>query len=413
MQKKYTISLIVILCGILFCVSIYFDYVGFLSNHTDSLALTLVSEELSINYANGNKISVQDESTTVSFSITNHSDEIKYYYIKLIDIVGNPTASYEITSDIPNFSTISSDFLRVNIVSRFEILPNATHRYTMKINNPQKEVFSFQIDTDIEVIDQSFYNVILSNNNVVYNQDFDFSSVSSTPYLVQKPEQHGDIYYFRGDVKNNYVLFGGLLFRIVKINEDQTVKLILNQTTETMMKMYEKSDENSTFLSSLVEEHLENWYELRLKDYDDFVVSTNYCYDNGVITDENNQIFYLPSLRLSKEFRPTNACSGTKLSQKVAVLSADEAMYAGLNSNENKDNYLTLTSLQGAWWTMTPNKKENEITSFFGVNPNGSMDFLVSESSSLFVRPVITLVKKTRVTGDGTLQNPYVVESSK
>ena len=36
------------------------------------------------------------------------------------------------------------------------------------------------------------------------------------------------VYFFRGNVTNNYVEFAGMLWRIVRINEDKTVKIVLD-----------------------------------------------------------------------------------------------------------------------------------------------------------------------------------------
>lgn len=392
----------------------YFGYISFQKKNGEENSITLVSEELSINYLTGNKIKGNEESTKFSFSVTNHSTEQKYYYVKLENLEGNlEEATYVLTSDKKDFKPVENDFHVTNVISRFEIEPGITHRYEIEVKNPKKEEYSFSINTDIEWIDNSFYNTILSKNTIQYDKEYN-KEETNEPKLIQKKEQFGDIYYFQGKVENNYVSFAGLLWRIVKINEDNTVKLILNNTTENFIKMKETTDEKElTFLNSLIEEHLENWYEIHLKEYDDFIVSTNYCYDNGIITEEQNHTDYLASTRLEKEFQPTNACGGMKLSQKIALLTADEVIYAGITDQEKKENYLYLPSLQESWWTMTPNKKENNETEFYAVSQNGKLLTNVKENSNLFARPVITLMKKAKVTGEGTIENPYMVTNSK
>jgi len=414
MRKKYTITLILNIIAILICTYLYFGYISYQEKQGEEKRITLVTEELSINYITGNKVEGKEENAKFNFSITNHSSEIKYYYVKLENIEGDlETANYVLTSDNKEFKTIESDFSLTNVVSHFEIAPGATHRYEMEVKNPKKEEYSFEINTDIEVMDNSFYNTILSKNEILYDKEFQMEETNE-PKLIQKKEQFGDIYYFQGNVENNYVSFAGLLWRIVRINEDNTVKLILNNTTENFIKMKETSNEQElNFLNSLIEEHLENWYEMHLKDFDDFIISTNYCYDNGIVTEEENRIDYLASTRLEKEFLPTNACGGMKLSQKIALLTADEVMYAGINSKENKENFLYIPSLQEAWWTMTPNKKINNETEFYVVNQDGSLKKDAKETANLFVRPAITLIKKAKVTGEGTKENPYVVTNSK
>ena len=56
---------------------------------------------------------------------------------------------------------------------------------------------------------------------------------------------------------------------------------------------------------------------------------------------------------------------------------------------------------------MTPNKKENNTMSYMTVGANGSLIGDVNETSQLFLRPVLTLNRKTEVTGSGTAEDPY------
>ena len=65
--------------------------------------------------------------------------------------------------------------------------------------------------------------------------------------------------------------------------------------------------------------------------------------------------------------------------------------------------------MQASWWTMTPNKRENNVMSYMALSTNGSLIRDVDETSSIFLRPVITLSRKTQVTGSGTLDDPYQI----
>ncbi len=412
MQKKYTVSLIGVVCAILICITLYFEYCSYQNTKkSKESAITLVSEELSINYLDGNVLNVTEENMQNTFSITNHSGETKYYYIRFSNFKGDITDStYQITSSNPSFSPVNSTFAeKTTIVKQFAILEGETHRYVLSVSNPKNKKFSFQIEVDNEKVDHSFQNVLLSKNTILEDSDINFEE-SSVSGLFKKSEQYGDVYYYRGNVENNYVSFAGFLWRIVKINEDGTVKLILDSTTENMMKIREQENGASfDFFNSLVNTHLEEWYNIHLKDFDHYISSRKYCYDDSVIYDELDKVEYLANQRLLIDYRPTNICGGTEVSKKIALLTADEVMFAGGNNNENKNYYLHLDSLQRSWWTMTPNKMENNALLFYVVNADGSLGKDVSEATNLFVRPVITLLKKTKVSGEGSKEAPYEV----
>lgn len=404
MKKKYTLSLIIIFCMILCCITVYFDYQNFNKKRVDINTITLVSEDLSINFLNGNEVHTEEEQEQIQFSITNHGEKALYYYIKLKNVQNSLETYYEITSSAETFEPLKASFGRTTIVEQFEIPAKETHRYTMTIENKKGENLDFQLDIDKESFDESFRTVLLKNNQV--KED------SLENGLLRKQEQNGEIYYFHGNVTNNYVSFGGFLWRVLKINEDGTVKLILNQTTENMVEMKETNEEMFEIESSKVMEHLTNWYATNLSGFDDKIVSTNYCYDDSILTDENNEIKYLANYRILDENAPTNACNGTMISRKVALLTADEASLAGTKKEENKEYFLYNEGFQGSWWTMTPyNKKENTM-SFMAVDSNGAFQIEAKENQSLFVRPVITLGKRVKVTGDGTLENPFVIENN-
>ena len=109
---------------------------------------------------------------------------------------------------------------------------------------------------------------------------------------------------------------------------------------------------------------------------------------------------------------PTNTCSGINISSKIALLTADEVVMAGASVAENKNYYLYLNDLQASWWTMTPNKKENDAISYIVVNKDGALVKDVLEDSTAFIRPTITIGRKVKSTGTGVVADPYVLNWS-
>ena len=66
----------------------------------------------------------------------------------------------------------------------------------------------------------------------LFYEDDDVSDLFSGLYVQQQDNSRSidgkPTYYFRGNVQNNYVNFANLTWRIVRINEDKTIRLVLN-----------------------------------------------------------------------------------------------------------------------------------------------------------------------------------------
>ena len=54
---------------------------------------------------------------------------------------------------------------------------------------------------------------------------------STDGYVCSAPDDYGTSYYFRGNVTNNYVKFGGFYWRILRINGDGTIRLVYDGTS--------------------------------------------------------------------------------------------------------------------------------------------------------------------------------------
>ena len=83
---------------------------------------------------------------------------------------------------------------------------------------------------------------ILQDNTPQSDTNIDFSKVNSDTngkglYYTNKNTEDGKTtYYFRGAVTNNYVYFAGYYWRIIRINEDGSIRLIYQGTTPDATK---------------------------------------------------------------------------------------------------------------------------------------------------------------------------------
>lgn len=181
-------------------------------------------------------------------------------------------------------------------------------------------------------------------------------------------------YYFKGNVTNNYLFYSGNLFRILGVNEDNTINLITEKTVTSMIWGYEQE----SFKDSYIQSWLNNEYYKTLKNIDQYIVEKERCVDaitnTEKITCEQKEAF------------------------KVGLLSITDYQKAlgGKSYLNTSENYWLSNYYQdGETWYVT-----NKGTI-------ASKDF-----QGLGVRPVITIKGDLPiVSGDGTLENPYVIEA--
>jgi len=103
------------------------------------------------------------------------------------------------------------------------------------------------------VWDDSFVAHILANNQILSDSGIDFTKPSGTNngkglyYTSTNTQNGGTTYYFRGDIENNYVKFANRYWRIVRINEDGSIRLIYHGTS---INYYDGNITTSGFNSS-------------------------------------------------------------------------------------------------------------------------------------------------------------------
>ena len=395
------VILFFLLLAILFCSYIEYDYQNYLNRKKVDTSIVEVLEGLSINYTKGKKVSFQEKDFEYEFSITNLGVEEKSYQIELRDVQGVPGVTFRLLDE--KSELLTSGPIKEGTLLNAKILAGETKRYFLKVQNPFDQFVSFSIDTKYQEMDGSFQSVLLAMNEVKENAEEEG--------LIKKNEQEGMTYYFKGNVMNNYVSFADYLWRVVRINPDQSVKLVLDSTLDSMEPFNDEEHAGSEiFEESHLYSLLQDFYNLHLQEYDRFIASTSYCFDNSILTEEENKIAYLPSYRLFVDHLPTYSCSGSSLPLKIAMLTADEVLFAGA-STENEAEYYLKGAYQSSWWTMTPSKKESGKMHYLAVSKEGIIESDIVESNRLFFRPVISLNRRVRVEGMGTLEEPYVILS--
>ena len=308
------------------------------------------------------------------------------------------------------------------------------------------------------------YEKILEDNPNVSTRT-DFSSVFTTSnngntIYKASGQDAKDTYYFAGQVTNNYVYFANKYWRIVRINEDNSVRLIYAGTsasdTAAFIKtnqaynssynnsayvgyMYTKNQQYGTSTDSAIKTTVDNWYASNLNSYSGYISKTAiYCNDRTVASGNSwsatgsTTFYYAARERLNTNKTPTFVCSNAndrftastttgngKLTYPIGLITADEISYAGgLYNTINSNYYIAQNASSGAtwWWTMSPNRwySDYSYAVVFVVGGSSSTGYLRSSygiGGTRGVRPVISLKSCVLASGgDGTASNPYTVE---
>ena len=320
-----------------------------------------------------------------------------------------------------------------------------------------------------------YYVVSATSSSYTYKQIT--SNKNTTEALLASTEDdYGTSYYFRGAVKNNYVQFANKCWRIVRINGDGSVKLVLhndntsnasspcassNNSTTAAFARYSGSSYTSVFNSNYndnayigfmygatgasdyasthantnksdILKNLETWYTNNLTSYESKLADTIWCNDKSTVSGGlgygTNATDYGAYNRLASTKQPTLKCpndnNGGKLSKftvddtingngdltyKIGLLTADEIAFAGsIAYTYNRSTYLQENTGTTWWWSLSPFYFDGSYAFVWVVNSGYLDSDYVNSNHGL--RPVISLISSTNVTGDGTSENPYVVE---
>lgn len=369
-----------------------------------------VTGELSINYIDGKKISV-DNQNIIKFSVTNSSDSMIFYNIGFSKVRGDGT--YKLLNNdlvvtegkLKTVDEITTDFISIEA--------GETKIYSLEIYNKEGSTLTGTLNIRIkEGTTITFADTILKNS--VPSDD----SLSKVGYvaaiddegLIKSSDDTGVSYYFRGNVSNNYVLFGNLLWRIVRINGDGTVRLVLDKTTDTVSSYYTSDNTEFNFEKSNINNYLENWLQDNLRNEADYIANSKFC--NDLSYDEGYN--YLAYIRIMTNKIPTLNCLGDAFNNNIGLLTIDEVMLAGASPDSyNKSFYLYNPEITESWYTMTGASGSDSNINMFMISADGSIKTDISGNLYRNVRPVINLIKNIEMKGVGTKEMPYqlVVEN--
>ena len=216
-----------------------------------------------------------------------------------------------------------------------------------------------------------YYVVSATSSSYTYKQIT--SNKNTTEALLASTEDdYGTSYYFRGAVKNNYVQFANKCWRIVRVNGDGSIKLVLhndntssssspcaasNNSTTAAFARYSGSTYNTAFNSSYndnayvgfmygtagssdyasthantnksdILKNLETWYNNNLKTYESKLADTIWCNDKSTVSGGlgygTNATDYGAYNRLASTKQPTLKCPNDNNGGKLSKFTVDD-----------------------------------------------------------------------------------------
>ena len=262
------------------------------------------------------------------------------------------------------------------------------------------------------------YNKILTDNGgataISAKGTPSFSVVSTTnDGMYAAADDYGTSYYYRGAVNNNWVKFANMYWRIIRINGDNTVRMIYSgntaptSSTATVMTgtgteigtgafnstynsaeyvgyMYTLGNQHGYGTSSTIKSTIDTWYSSNLASYATKIADSIYCNDrstwSGTLTwgtysgtgIGTTGTYFGPLQRLSISgwgaagTGPTLKCptqsdaftvsdttkGNAHLTNPIGLITGDEANMAGGMSGTANSNYYLYTNQW--YWTGSP-----------------------------------------------------------
>ncbi len=412
-----------------------------------------------INVKNNKDNNESDTDIGYILTIENENDSKGLY--RYIDSYGNSNDEYVKTLEIKehilnNYNKEERFKIRV----KSESAVKTEIKYKVKINCYQKENTGIVNPYKEGIL---AYNIFENAKNAYIENSEDKTILSRTPKTVPAKEvskedertlsltedDYGNSYYFRGNVQDNYLNFNEMCWRIVRIEGDGSIKLILYDKEYkcsdavggdnasigkgaygfigdgTESSPYRFDYENTLNRDDAVRKIINDWVDKlnnkkKLKPENWCLGNRTDWYDsNGLITTNYNTEVSSEvrkrlqgSLGVQISTLKCNEIHDEKIFDAGGLLTADELVFAGSTMNDDENNwshYLKNTKVY--WWLATPSYRVdvNDYAFYCGTDGHiGGNHVSVTHPSII---PSIVLQSEIKLTGgNGTKDNAYNIE---
>ena len=297
---------------------------------------------------------------------------------------------------------------------------------------------------------ENLCNTILSNKKISTRTEFDtIMTTDTTDIIYQTNENNKKSYYFAGNPTNNWIQFAGFYWRIIRINNDGSIRMIYQGTsaytngvnTQIGKSTFNNLSDNNMYVGymyannelhglvndSTIKQVLDNWYKSNIygTKYEQFInIEAGFCGDRAITVGTGigtNQTWYEPNNRIINLDTPSLECNsedlytvkqaqtGNKaLTYPIGLITVDEINFAGGAYYQINESFYLYTGEY--YWTMSPRNFTDVAKVFVLANGGGINTLKEGTNINIGVRPVINLKADVTITsGNGTSTNPYVI----
>ena len=214
-------------------------------------------------------------------------------------------------------------------------------------------------------------------------------------------------YIFRGEYPKNYVKFNNEIWRILKVNDDGSIKLMLIEKKPSKLvwdnrynnERNANTGKNDFKISRILDDLKKSYDENKYINNDNkqLLIKRNWCI--GKASEDGAEI---ANLNLCDEVYE-NLYIGLLTIDEILTPSFDESCKSIFDGSCTNYNYFTEINIG---WTLTPSSN-NTHTVFIG---NQGSVAVKAASATNIIRPVVNInADALYKTGDGTENNPYII----
>ena len=383
------------------------------------------------------------------------------YSLTINDSYVNLATSYYFDKEtgyytLKNFETVDPTAIDFSQKDYYYILEYTNYNgYSQKLESVKETRQPFLL----KVISATKKNSFKSWNNKTY--DSITYSLTGERYSIKSNENdksdkglysinddYGTSYYYRGAVANNNVVFNNMNWKILRINRDNSIRLILSNDIGKYgfnsnynapayggymygadISNYANSIKNE--VNSTAKETLDNWYIKYFSgnNINKYIADAGFCNDRSIVSGDgfstnkqtnfsaynrnlNNTATLICPQADNDLFTTVNSSIGNKaLTYPIGLITADELLLAGANRSKiNRQFFLAYET----YWTISPsyyNKTYSCVTNLHYIT-DGYIHNSHCVDSTYYLKPVISLKPDVKISGGiGTINEPFVVKT--
>lgn len=184
---------------------------------------------------------------------------------------------------------------------------------------------------------------------------------------------------YKGANNNNYVMIDGIIFKIIGINSDNSVKVVSNEV-----------------LGSVDYDGIDSWlndyfYEKLSDSAKKYIVKSKWC--NEKVTDPSTYA----------------KCSSYSKKKYIGLLSI-----ADYNNSKDSNGISNINTSIANWTLSSKTDKEAWVYSYYNMNEGGLKEYKEFSTDEIYsVKPAFNIMEDATISsGDGSQSNPYILDGN-